>query len=61
MKDLTIKIQGHTADTLRFGPNINMCGNIKDGVSLEFDRKGGWVIAFKDLKRMYEAAVKARQ
>ena len=57
---MVVKVEGHTSSKLEFYP-ISTCGDIKDGVGFAHADEGGWVMAFADLKKMYRAAVKARQ
>jgi hypothetical protein len=47
-------------DSLWFEPGVSRCGKILDGVALGHDGSAGWVLAFDDLKAMYEAAIAAR-
>ena len=63
---MRIKTQGYHGryPYLDFSPGPSKCGSINDGVVLEHrgnrTGEGGWVISFRDLKRMYRAAEKAR-
>jgi len=62
MSDIRIKTAGHSVnDRLLFGSGYHACGHIKDGVCFQHMRNsgewgGGWVLAFRDLERMYLAA-----
>ena len=55
-KELEVEVAGHPEPTLMLRRGICECGNITDGVALSHGRRGGWVISFADLKRIYEAA-----
>lgn len=57
---MKIQVVGHTNPILLF-QEMTSCGNIEDGVCLEHEGEGGWVIAFRDLQKMYRAACKARK
>lgn len=58
---LTFKTAGYSMQgALHFSPGPTTCGEITDGVVLEHDNEGGWVLDFKDLKAMYEAAAASR-
>jgi len=57
---LKLPVAGHTYNFLKADPGPSWCGDIRDGVSFEFGKEGGWVMAFRDLERLYEAAVAAR-
>ena len=46
---------------MRFEPGPIWCGSIADGVGLDRDREGIWVISFADLERMYLAAKEVRR
>jgi hypothetical protein len=46
---------------LTFEPGPSRCGKIKDGVVFSHDNRGNWLIAFKDLEKMYLAAKAERQ
>lgn len=60
-KKLVFKSAGYSDEgKLSFWPGPTTCGEITDGVILEHDRDGGWVVAFSDLEAMYEAAKKER-
>ena len=56
---LTIPVAGHVEGELTFLP-VCSCGSIRGGCGLEHGREGGWVIAFKDLERMYRLAAGCR-
>lgn len=61
-KRLTFKTAGYSAtNILRFDARPSSCGKITDGVTLAHDDRGCWLIDFKDLEKMYEAAKAARQ
>ena len=51
---------GNIVNDLTVGCHITLCGYIKDGVSFSFGRRGGWVLSFADLERIYRAAAKRR-
>lgn len=62
---LEFKVAGHTLPILRVNDLQVYCGHIKDGISLEHvsprpPGEGCWVLSFKDLERLYEAARDAR-
>lgn len=46
---------GHPESRLFFQP-FSQCGEIDDGVSFSHGDKGGWVISFTALEKIYEAA-----
>jgi hypothetical protein len=57
-----ILTQGYDAkDVLRFQPARTSCGKIKDGVALEHNKEGGWIISYKDLIEMARLATEARK
>lgn len=59
---MKFKTAGYSVtNNLTFSPGPSRCGPIQDGVILEHDKEGVWLIAFKDLERMYLSAVKARK
>ena len=58
---MRIKVAGHSEPFLIFDPGRWQCGTIIDGVSLEHGTQGGWVIAFRDLEKMYLRAKEARK
>ena len=47
-------------EIIRFHPGPTRCGDVKDGIILENNGEGPWVLAFKDLETMYKLAAKAR-
>lgn len=57
-----IKVTGQVPgkEALIFEPDKCECGSVTDGVTLGFANEGLWVIEFKDLVRMVDAAKKAR-
>lgn len=66
MADLKIKTAGYAApgtpdSILRVGVEQWRCGHITDGVSFAHGKRGGWVVALSDLKRIVAAAEKARR
>jgi hypothetical protein len=58
---MKFKTAGYSVtNNLHFSPGPSHCGRVKDGVVLEHDNEGGWLLAFKDLEKMYLAAKAAR-
>lgn len=59
---MKIKTAGYSStDVLMVHGWQSQCGKILDGVALAHDQDGPWVIAFADLKKLYERAAKARK
>jgi len=58
-----IKVTGQVSEKqeLIFEPGKWECGKVTDGVCLGFAKEGMWIIEFKDLVRMVDAAKKARK
>lgn len=58
--DITVKVAGHTDPMLSFSPLIHRCGGITNGVRFANHEvgkfRGGWIVDFNDLERMYLAA-----
>lgn len=60
--ELTVNTAGYGGeDTLSYIDGILECGRIKDGVGLRHNDEGGWVIAFSDLEKIYQAAKAERE
>lgn len=65
-REVYFDVAGALADGMIFDPGPTSCGEIRDGVSLEFDTvddrpfQGGWVLRFDDLERLYAAALAER-
>ena len=63
-REMHIQVVGQVSgkETLFFEPGKWECGKITDGVSMRFKGEaGGWILAYKDLVRMVDAATKARE
>lgn len=62
MTPLRFKTAGYSSEDLLTCDYLeSRCGDIEDGIGLKHDDDdGGWVLAFKDLERLYFAAKKAR-
>ena len=58
---MKLHIAGHTANYLEAFSLHSNCGHIKDGVGLAFENEGAWILSYEDLKRLYEAATRARK
>jgi len=54
------KPAGHTEEDLWFSPGISLCGQITDGVCFENGNEGGWIVDFRDLRKMFELAAERR-
>jgi hypothetical protein len=70
--EIACEVAGHLWPLLLADPRVSRCGGIEDGVALAFartpdgtlsdrTREGGWVVSFSDLKRIYQAAARARR
>ena len=48
-------------DTIVVDSLMSYCGKVKDGITMRHDnQRGGWVLSFRDLERLYFAARLAR-
>lgn len=57
---MKLHVQGHISPHIDVTSLRANCGNIRSGISLAFQGCGIWVIPYRDLKRLYEAATKVR-
>ena len=61
MRRKTYKTAGWSElDELTVDCNICRCGPIRDGISMEHDKSGGFVLSFRDLEDIYKKAKKVR-
>lgn len=66
--NMNVRVEGHPCEILRVSLECS-CGKIVDGIGFEHARykardprfSGGWVVSFKDVERIYKAALKARK
>ena len=52
---------GHSQGNLVCSSLHSRCGDIEDGIGLEFGREGSWVIEFTDLETLYHMALVSRE
>lgn len=58
---LQFRIRGYSErNTLKVWPGISSSAEIEDGVAMEHDDDGLFVLAFSDLEKIYVAAKHAR-
>jgi len=55
-----LRVAGHPDGTMRFIPQRQSCGDIKNGVALAHGDHGVFVIAYDDLMEMARLATAAR-
>lgn len=60
INEITVEVAGHEDPLLSFSPLVHRCGGITNGVRFANHQagkfRGGWIVDFGDLERMYLAA-----